>query len=248
MAAPAREPFLRTEDLTRTFGGIYAVCEVSIHCDRGERLAIIGPNGAGKSTCFNLLAGAQRPDSGEIWLDGERIDGLNAARVCQRGLARTFQIPKPFLNLSLLENVAAAAYLHHPDRAAAMRRGEEILERFGLREDPSRPASVLNVADRKRLELARAYATEPKILLLDEVGAGLTPSDLAGLTELVRSLNRDEQITIVFVEHVMSLVNDLAHRVVVLEQGQVLAEGTPAQIMADPAVVAAYLGEEHAVG
>lgn len=237
---------LRATDIEKSFGGIRAVRGISLACAERERLAIIGPNGAGKSTLFGLLAGHLAPDAGTVEFQGERIEGIGSAVVCRKGLARTFQIPRPFGQLTVRENLMASAYLHHPRRRAALRYADELAERFGFAAHVETLAANLNVADQKRLELARAYATRPRLLLLDEVGAGLTEQELQGLADVVRELNLTDGIAIIFVEHVMSLVADLAQRVIVVDQGATLAEGSVEQVMADPLVVAAYLGETDA--
>ena len=237
---------LRATGIEKSFGGIRAVRGISLECSERERLAIIGPNGAGKSTLFSLLAGHLAPDAGTVEFQGERIEGIGSAAVCRKGLARTFQIPRPFGQLTVRENLMASAYLHHPRRRAAVAYAHELAERFGFVQHFETLAVNLNVADQKRLELARAYATRPRLLLLDEVGAGLTEQELQGLADVVRQLNLEDGIAIIFVEHVMSLVADLAQRVIVVDQGATLAEGSVDEVMADPLVVAAYLGENDA--
>ena len=239
---------LQASSVAKAFGGVQAVSKISIACSAGERLAVIGPNGAGKSTLFSILAGQLAPDHGTVTFDGKRIDGLGCDEVCRRGLARTFQIPRPFSGLTVEDNLLAAAYLRHRGRSAALKEARRIAARFDFTTRLSILSRDLNEVDQKRLELARAYATAPRMLLLDEVGAGLTESEGQSLASLVMELNEAEGITILFVEHVMSLVSALAHRVVVVDQGAVLAAGTVAEIMKNQAVIAAYLGEDNADG
>jgi branched-chain amino acid transport system permease protein len=237
------EPILRVEGLSKRFGGVRAVSGVGFVCGEGERLAIIGPNGAGKSTLFALLGGFIAPDAGSIWFAGDRIDGVDASEVCRRGLARTFQTAQPFRELTVLDNVLASTFLRAQSHADAVAKALEVLALFDLAGFTGQRAADLNVVDQKRLELARAWATEPRLILLDEVGAGLTAQELQQLTDILARLNAERGTTIIFIEHVMSMVNDLAERVVVLHHGEILAEGSLAEVSADPVVIEAYLGE-----
>jgi len=234
---------LRVEGLSRRFGGVQAVNSVSFECRRGERLAVIGPNGAGKSTLFALLGGFVVPNSGKIWFDGARIDGLDANEVCRRGLARTFQTAQPFRALTVRENVLASAYLHAPSHADAMRDAEAVLMLFDLSAHADEIASDLNIVDQKRLEVARAWATKPRLILLDEVGAGLTALELEQLVDMLMRLNAEQGTTILFIEHVMSMVARLADRVIVLHHGEILAQGSMDEVSSNPVVIEAYLGE-----
>jgi branched-chain amino acid transport system permease protein len=237
------EILLKVEGLSRRFGGVQAVAGVTLHCRRGERLAIIGPNGAGKSTLFALLGGFIRPNTGSIWFDGRRIDGLGANVVCRLGLARTFQTAQPFRELTVLDNILASVFLHASSQREAMDRATEILTLFQLTEHRDERSADLNIVDQKRLELARAWATRPSLILLDEVGAGLTSLELEQLADTLASLNASQGTTILFIEHMMSMVGRLADRVIVLHHGEILAEGSLAAVSANPAVIEAYLGE-----
>lgn len=240
------EPLLSATGLGRSFGGLRAVDEVGFDVPTGEVLGIVGPNGAGKSTLFALLSGFVPPDDGSVLFAGEDITRLGAAQVSRRGLCRTFQIPQPFLGLSVRENVMAGAYRHGRSRARARSWADSVLERVGLAEVADARSDALNVPQRKRLELARTCATRPRMLLLDEVSAGLTAPEQADFVTLVRDLNTQDGTTVVFVEHILPVVRALASRVLVLSQGRVLSVGTYDEAMSDPAVVVAYLGESHA--
>ena len=239
----ATELLLRVEGLSRRFGGVQAVKDVTLHCRQGERLAIIGPNGAGKSTLFALLGGFVTPNAGQIWFAGRRIDGLDANAVCRLGLARTFQTAQPFRELTVLENVLASSYLHAASHREALEAAKTVLALFDLSAHADERSADLNIVDQKRLELARAWATRPRLILLDEVGAGLTALELEQLVDLLTALNAAHGTTVLFIEHTMSMVARLADRVIVLHHGEVLAEGTMAQVTANPVVIEAYLGE-----
>jgi branched-chain amino acid transport system permease protein len=237
------EILLKVEGLSRRFGGIQAVNNVTLHCRRGERLAIIGPNGAGKSTLFALLGGFIRPDTGKVWFRGKQIDGLSASDVCRLGLARTFQTAQPFRELTVLDNILASVYLHAASQTEAMARAAEVMQLFELTAHGDERSADLNIVDQKRLELARAWATQPELILLDEVGAGLTNLELEQLADTLAALNATQGTTILFIEHMMSMVSRLADRVIVLHHGEILAEGSMASVSANPVVIAAYLGE-----
>lgn len=232
--------------VTKRFRGLTAVDAVSLTVDEGQIFAIIGPNGAGKTTLFNLIAGAIKPDAGTITFAGERIDGLTPDRICRAGLGRTFQIVRPFPALSVIENVTIGAMLHAPDIAAAKRFGDALLERLDLADKRMVKAHALTLPDRKRLELARALATRPRLLLLDEVMAGLRPTEVDRIVATLRAINR-EGVTIVLIEHVMRAVMALAERIHVLHHGATIAEGTPEAVTRHPKVLESYLGAE-AVG
>ena len=234
---------LRVDGVGRRFGGVQAVNNVSFTCRRGERLAVIGPNGAGKSTLFALLGGFIVPNAGQITFDGQRIDGLSADAVCRLGLARTFQTAQPFRELTVFENILASAYLHAPSHTAALADAWAVLALFDLSSRAAERSADLNIIDQKRLEVARAWATRPKLILLDEVGAGLTALELQQLVDMLMRLNATHGTTILFIEHMMSMVARLADRVIVLHHGEVLAEGSMAEVCANPVVVEAYLGE-----
>ncbi len=233
---------LKIDAVTKRFRGLVAVDHVSLNVPEGSIFAVIGPNGAGKTTLFNLIAGVFRCDSGSIIFDGTQIDGLSPDRIAQRGLARTFQIVRPFPALSVHENAAIGAMMRISDPQRAFLRAEEVLRRLDLWDKRDQKAASLTLPDRKRLEVARALATEPKLLLLDEVMAGLRPTETDRVVDILRSLNKDEGITILMIEHVMRAVMALADHVHVLNHGASIAEGTPAEVTRDPRVVASYLG------
>ena len=230
--------------LSKRFRGLVAVDGVSFAVPEGAIFAVIGPNGAGKTTLFNMIAGATSPDEGKIMFAGDSIGGLTADAVCRRGIARTFQLVRPFPALSLEDNVIVGALLRQSDVGAARIRAHELLRRFDLFDRRYHPASSLTLPDRKRLEVMRALATEPKLLLLDEVVAGLRPTEVDRLVTVLRELNRDSGLTILLIEHVMRAVMALAGRVLVLDHGTAIAQGEPREVVRDPAVVQSYLGAE----
>ncbi|HVU41923.1 MAG TPA: ABC transporter ATP-binding protein [Xanthobacteraceae bacterium] len=229
--------------LSKRFRGLVAVDGVSFAVPEGAIFAVIGPNGAGKTTLFNMIAGAIPPDSGTVSFAGEDITGLAPDVVCRRGIARTFQLVRPFPALSVEDNVIVGALLRRHDVGAARVRAHELLLRFDLFDRRHYPASSLTLPDRKRLEVMRALATEPKLLLLDEVVAGLRPTEVDRLVGVLRELNRDSGLTILLIEHVMRAVMALASRVLVLDHGVAIAEGEPREVVRDPAVVQSYLGQ-----
>jgi branched-chain amino acid transport system ATP-binding protein len=234
--------FLSVQGISKSFKGLKAVSRAEFSADQGSIVALIGPNGAGKTTCFNMIAGVFAPDSGSISFENSFIQGLRPDQVCASGIGRTFQIVKPFAGLSVLDNVMVGALLR--DSVSASRRFSlSILENLKLETKAHLPASSLTLPDRKRLEVARALATRPKLLLLDEVMAGLRPTECDEMVEVFRALNR-EGLTILLIEHVMRAVMALAQQVVVLHHGEVIARGTPAEVVRDPAVLECYLGEE----
>ena len=235
---------LEVERLSKRFGGLQAVKDLSFTVAEGEIVALIGPNGAGKTTAFALVSGFLAPDEGEIRFRGRSIVGRTPHEVCGLGIARTFQIVRPFPRLSVLHNVMVGALLRHPDVAAARARAQAVLDEVGLGSKRDHPARGLTLAERKRLELARALATEPTLLLLDEVMAGLTATETERLVELIRAINR-RAVAILLIEHVMRAVMTVSQRVVVLGGGQLIAAGPPAQIVNDPGVIEAYLGDGH---
>jgi branched-chain amino acid transport system ATP-binding protein len=232
---------LAVDRVTRRFGGLLAVNAASLTATEGRITALIGPNGAGKTTLFAIVSGFLKASEGTIHFAGEDITGEPPHRLARRGIARTFQIVQPFAGLSVRENILVGAHLHHRTRAAALVVAEQVGRDVGLAELLDRPAETLTVAGRKRLELARALAIEPKLLLLDEVLAGLNPSEIRDIVPVIRGLC-GRGITIIMIEHVMQAVMSLAEQVFVLAEGRVIAQGAPAQVAADPAVIEAYLG------
>jgi len=230
--------------VSKRFRGLVAVDSVSFAVPEGAIFAVIGPNGAGKTTLFNMIAGAMAPDEGAIDFAGEPIAGLTPDAVCRRGLARTFQLVRPFPALSVEDNVMIGALLRRHRVGAARANAQALLRRFDLYDRRHQPASALTLPDRKRLEVVRALATEPKLLLLDEVVAGLRPTEVDRMVAVLRELNRESGLTILLIEHVMRAVMALASRVLVLDHGTAIAEGAPAAVVRDPAVVQSYLGAE----
>ncbi len=237
-------PLLEVRGLTKRFGGLVANEDVSFSLAAGEILGLIGPNGAGKTTLFNSLAGFFAPTAGTIRLEGEPVAGLPPERIAARGIARTFQIVRVFRSMTVVENVMVGAMLRTKAVGAAQRLALETLAFAGLDHRAGHPAAQLTVAEQKRLEVARALATAPKLLLLDEVMAGLTPSEVHGAVDLVRRI-RARGIACVVVEHVMEGIMPLADRILVLDNGRKIAEGPPQAVAGDPAVIAAYLGDGH---
>jgi branched-chain amino acid transport system ATP-binding protein len=232
---------LQARDLSVSFGGVSAVQGLSLQVREKTITALIGPNGAGKTTVFNLVSGFLKPQAGSIHFDGNDITGIAPHAACRLGMARTFQIVQPFGAQSVRENIAVGAHLHEPRRARALAAAEEVARRVGLGSELDKPALDLTIAGRKRLELARALATRPRLLLLDEVLAGLNPREIGDVLPLVRSL-RDSGITVLMVEHVMQAVMSLCDEAFVLSNGRLIAHGSPREVAAHPAVIEAYLG------
>jgi branched-chain amino acid transport system ATP-binding protein len=235
---------LSVNGVSKRFRGLIAVDRVSFDVPEGGIFAVIGPNGAGKTTLFNTIAGVLQPDTGTIAFNGERIDGLSPDRVCQRGIGRTFQIVRPFPALSVEDNVIVGALMHRRRVGPARERAHEVLRRLDLYDKREQRASSLTLPDRKRLEVARALATDPKLLLLDEVMAGLRPTETDRMVAILRGLNRETGLTILLIEHVMRAVMALASRILVLHHGAAIAEGLPEEVMRDRAVIDSYLGVE----
>ena len=235
---------LEVKGISKRFRGLVAVDNVSFDVTQGTIFALIGPNGAGKTTVFNMIAGEFAPSGGTITFDGQRIDGLTPDRICQRGIGRTFQIVKPFMALTVEENVIIGALLRRESVDEAREHARGVMRRLELYDKRNQVASGLTLPDRKRLEVARALATDPKLLLLDEVMAGLRPSETVRIVNTLRDLNRETGITILLIEHVMQAVMALAQEILVLHHGAAIAQGKPEQVVREPAVISSYLGAE----
>lgn len=238
------KPLLHVEGVSKHFAGLVAVNQVTLELAEGEILGLIGPNGAGKSTLFNIISGSLVPTAGSVYFDGQEITGMAPHRVCKLGIARTFQIARPFSRLSVVDNAKVGAFLRHRDAARAEKRALDVLDFIGLRESARQPASNLTTAGRKRLELARALCTEPRVLLLDEVMAGLTATESSQIVDLIREI-RDTGVTILVIEHVMKAIMRLSDRIAVLHHGELIAVDTPQRVASDERVIEAYLGEAY---
>lgn len=234
---------LELREVTRVFGGLRAIDGVSFGVAQGQITSLIGPNGAGKTTLFSMASGFLPPTSGEIWFDGQRVDGRPAPVICQLGLARTFQIVRPFGDMSVLDNVMIGSFLHRPNRREAQAHAEAVLERFDMTAWRDQPARTLTLAGRKRLEVTKAMATEPKLLMLDEVMAGLNAVETDQMIALIRSL-RDDGVTVLLVEHNMHVVMQLSDHAVVIHHGRKICEGAPREVAEHPDVISAYLGKD----
>jgi branched-chain amino acid transport system ATP-binding protein len=234
-------PLLTVTDLTKDFGGLRAVSRLSFDAEPGEILGLIGPNGAGKTTIFNLVTGFLRPSAGRILLEGRSVVGLRPHAVTRRGIARTFQVVKPFPRLSVRENVTLAAFSHEAVRRRAEALAAQVLERVGLQDKLGSLAADLTLGEQKRLEIARALATDPRLLLLDEPMGGLNPREVNAACALVEQIRADG-VSVILVEHVMKAIMRISNRIVVIHHGEKIADGPPERVVNDPGVIAAYLG------
>ena len=235
---------LAVRELTKTFGGLVAIKNLSFELKKGEILGIIGPNGAGKTTLFNVITGFYKPERGEIHFKGENVTGFRPHEICRRGLARTFQITQPFANLTVLENVKIGAHSRIKSNREATEEALSILERVGLYEKRNELAATLSIGHRKSLELGKVLATKPEVILLDEVVAGLNSKEANDMIARLKML-REDNITILIIEHVMKAIMSLSDRIVVIHYGEKIGEGKPVEISKDPRVIEAYLGEEY---
>lgn len=235
---------LTVSNLTRYFGGLAAVVDLSFTVEKGEIFGLIGPNGAGKTTVFNMLSGFILPSSGEIIYQDRKINGLKPHQICDLGLTRTFQVVQPFPDMTVLENTMIGAYVRHPKTTDAKKKALETLERVNLHDKADKLGRDLTLLELKRLEIGKALASEPNMLLLDEVAAGLKNIEIEDILTLVRQLN-EEGMTLLIVEHLMKVIMNLSHRIIVLDFGKMIAQGTPQEISNNPAVLEAYLGKDN---
>ncbi len=238
-------PLLDVRGVSKRFGGLLAVDQVSFDVQKGDLVSIIGPNGAGKTTLFNLLTGQLAPSAGQVLFEGQDIGALSPNRRAKLGMGRTFQISQTLTSLTAIENAMVGAFLHHPGLRVAARRAEEMLALVGLADRAGVRAGILTLSERRRLEVARALALDPRIVLLDEVMAGLNPTEIGELVELVEGLNREGH-TFLVIEHNLKVVRRFSHRVIVIDRGAKLAEGTADEVLRDPRVVEAYVGRQRA--
>jgi branched-chain amino acid transport system ATP-binding protein len=236
---------IEVKDITMRFGGLAAVADVSFVLNKGEILGLIGPNGAGKTTLFNVINGFYHPTKGDVYLKGKRVTNLKPHVLCKLGVARTFQVVKPLQRMTTLDNVIASAFIRTRSKAEAHKVSLEVLKFTGLFDDMNVLSKGLPLGKRKRLEIARALATQPEIILLDEAFAGLNPTEINEQIEIVNKIRTERGITILIIEHHMRVIMAVSDRIVVLNYGQKIAEGTPSEIGHNPSVIEAYLGEEH---
>jgi len=235
---------LEVREVSKYFGGLEALQRVSLNVDKGSVLGVIGPNGAGKTTLFNVIAGNLKPDGGSIIFKGEDIAGLAPHKICERGLTRTYQMPKLFSGLTIIENVMVGSWSRSKNLKEARKHADKVLDFVSFKGRRDVPAKTIMAADRKRIELAKAMATEPELLLLDETVAGLNPVETSEVIDIIRKIS-NQGVTVVVIEHVLQVVMNLCELVFVLNEGRKLAEGTPKEIVNNPEVINAYLGEEH---
>lgn len=239
------DALLEVRNVSKRFGGVQANSDISFDVQRGEILGLIGPNGAGKTSLFNSISGEVTPDTGEIRMEGQRISGLGPVECTRRGIARTFQVVRSFDSMTVLENVMVGAFTRHRTAREAMAAAEQVLNFAGLLGRMDRPAISLTPPEKRRLEVARALATQPRLLLLDEMLTGLTPAEAQSGVQLIRAV-RDQGVTIIMVEHVMEVLLPLIDRAVVLNLGKVLLTGSPQEVVRDPEMIRAYLGDRYA--
>lgn len=238
------ETLLELNDLTIKFGGLTAVNKLNAGLHAGEAVGLIGPNGAGKTTAFNLIVGVYKPTEGKVIFDGEDITGLEPYEVCRKGIGRTFQVVKPFGKMTVLQNIMVGAFVNTSKQREAKRVATEIMEKVGLQNKRDNLAQNLTIPERKRLEVAKALATRPKLLLLDEVLAGLNPTEIEDAIVLIKSINQ-EGITVLMIEHVLQATMAICGRIIVLDYGKKIAEGTPAEVTSNREVIKAYLGDDY---
>jgi branched-chain amino acid transport system ATP-binding protein len=236
--------FFEAKNVTKHFGGLAAVNGVNFRVDEGQIYGLIGPNGSGKTTLFNLINAYFPLTRGEIFFDGRKISGLKTHQICKLGIGRTFQVVKPLKRMTVLDNVIASAFLHARSKSEAVQLAEETIEFCGLTSYRDKVAKSLPIASRKRLEITRSLATKPRLLLLDETAAGLNPSESEQAISLIKKI-RDSGITIIIVEHIMKVIMTISDRILAINHGMVIAEGTPAEMASNPEVIAAYLGESY---
>jgi branched-chain amino acid transport system ATP-binding protein len=236
-------PLLELKQVTKRFGGLTALDHVDLTVEKGEIVGLIGPNGAGKTTLFSVIAGYQKPEEGQVFFKGKNITGMATHKIAHMGLSRTFQVVKPFSGMNVLENVMIGALMHNPHVKAAREKSMEVLEFCGLADKADFLGKELTVADKKRMEVARALATEPDLLLLDEVMAGLNPSEVHEAVEFIHQIH-DKGYTLLVIEHVMEVIMPISHRVAVLNYGRKIADCLPRDAVNNPEVINAYFGED----